>query len=260
MAKVKRNKFAFTLAELSVMIIVLSLVAIIVTKEAVAVTRKKADVETIKSTYELLEKATMAWQAEKGCREDVRICIAAEKASGKKGAFIFNQIAKYLPVTDATVDLNAKGRDVVAVDASTADWLPSSTRTLLKQPQSDSTIGVSRFYDSNFSKISYYKLKDGVTVSAYFPEDGTNTGYGFFDINGKDGANTIGVDVFPFSIGADIQESNPLYYEAAKKFNPYFASMGSATGDMCNVTSEICSNEKLASNPTAYVLKWNKLP
>ena len=260
MAKVKKNKVAFTLAELSVMIIVLSLVAIIVTKESVAVTQKKLDAEKVVSTYELMEKAALAWQAEKDCRDDIKICIKDERAKVVKSSLVFNQIAKYLPVQDATVDLNAKSRNVVATDVSKVDWLPPETRTLAKEPQSDSTMGVSSFYDKNSSNVAHYKLKNGTTISAYFPNDGTNTGYGFFDINGKEGANTIGVDVFPFGIGADIQESNPLYYKAAKGFNPYFVAKDIVSSDMCNVNFEICSDEKMSSNPTAYVLKWQKLP
>ena len=108
--------------------------------------------------------------------------------------------------------------------------------------------------------MSYYKLKDGVTLAVNMVDYPSNTGYGFFDINGKEGANTIGVDVFPFSIGANIEQDNLLYDEAANKLNPYFSSNNYQGFDICNINLNVCANDKLASNPTSYVLKWRKLP
>lgn len=257
----KKNKVAFTLTELAVALIILVLVFIIVSKEAVSQTKRKADIEKIQSTYKLLEKASIAWQSENDCYEDIKICVLDSKNMGIPNKKIFNGIAKYLPVVAASTDLNAKGLEVKGENISKIEWLPYETKTLDGEHQNNSSIGVSKYFDGNSNKnISYYLLRNGVTISANFSEFGSNTGYGFFDINGKDGENRIGVDVFPFSIGADISPSNPLYEVAAKKFNPYFSSNFYRNFDICNININNCNNDKLATNPTVYVLKWNKLP
>ena len=258
-SKRNKNKVAFTVTELVVALIILFLVGAIISKEAVSQTKKKADIEKIQVTYNLLEKSAMAWQAENGCYEDIRICVKEAKDSGMNSRNIFDGIAKYLPVVASSNTIDAKGRHVEGENFDNITWLPYSTRSYDGNPQTDSTIGVSRFYDKNSKNISFYKLHNGVTIAVNFGEP-RNTGYGFFDINGKDGENRIGSDVFPFSIGANVEESSRLYNETAKKFNPYFSSERYDSLDICNVNKDNCTNEKLATNPTVYVIKWNKLP
>ena len=258
--KRKKNKVAFTLTELVVSLIILLLVGIIVSKEAVSQTRRRADIEKIQATYDLLEKATMAWQAEKNCMDDITLCVQGARLNGEKNKEIFNDAAKYLPIIASTVDINAKGRFVEGEKLSKVDWLPDETKTFDGYSQSDSTIGVSKYRDRNIYNNAYFMLRNGVTISVNFSDYGSYTGYGFFDINGKEGENKIGVDVFPFSIGADIDSSHPLYEKTAKKFNPYFSSKQYNSYDICNINNDSCNNEKLATNPTAYVLRWNRLP
>ena len=261
MIKKKKNKVAFTLTELAVAFIVLSSVGAMVSTEALNQAKRKANIEKVQETYNLLEKATMAWQAENDCYDDVKICVGNAKAAGVPNNKIFNGIAAYIPVVNSTVDVNAKGRQVIGEKFSVIDWLPQETLTPDGNFQSSSTMGVSKYYDGKNQNIAYYMLRDGVTISVNFSEYGSNSGYGFFDINGKEGENKIGVDVYPFSIGADIPSTHPLYGKTAKKFNPYFSSHYVHSYDLCNINKDSCINEKLASsNPTVYVLKWNKLP
>jgi len=256
---VKRKK-GFTLSELAVAIILLVLVGIMVSKEAISMTNKRIDAEKVAETYELLERATQAWQSENYCVNDIKLCIRNERMSGVKHQQMFNGIAKYLPVVNSTVDLSAKGRVVAAEKLSDVDWLPYSTFSMNGDYQSFSSLGVSKYEDSYSKNMAFFMLRDGVTISINMPDVSGDTGYGFFDINGKKGANQIGVDVFPFSFGANIDKSNPLYDVAANKFNPYFSSDYTTNVDMCNINTDICSSPKLASNPTAYVLNQKKLP
>ena len=224
------------------------------------VEKRKADIEKIQATYSLLEKATMAWQAEQDCMDDVTLCVQKSRYSGTRNNEIFNNAAKYLPVVASTVDIEAKGRYVSAEELSKINWLPEETKSQTGQSQSRSSMGVSKFKDYSSKYNAYYLLRNGVTINVNFSDAGSNTGYGFFDINGKEGENKIGVDVFPFSIGANINYSHPLYEKAAKKFNPYFSSSKNKDSDLCNINNDICTDEKLASNPTAFVIRWNKLP
>ena len=256
----RKGKFAFTLTELVVILLLLSGVSTIVSKEAITNTNKKVSVEKIQSTYNLLEKASMAWQSENNCTEDIKICIENARSQGEPNKTIFNGIAKYLPVIASNVDIDAKGRTVTGERFSEIEWLPDYTKTFDGNVQPNSSIGVSKYYDGNNKNLSYYKLRNGVTIVVDLSDPGTNTGFGFFDIDGKEGANRIGVDVFPFSIGSDINSSHELYDTASKKFNPYFSTDNYNSFDLCNIKNNVCSNEKLATNPTVYVLKQNKLP
>ncbi len=259
LAKRNKNKVAFTMTELIVALLILVLVGAVISKEAISQTKRKANIEKIQSTYSLLEKATMAWQAENNCYEDVRICVENARASGITSNEIFNGPAKYLPVVASSNTIDAKGRHVEGENFNDIKWLPYSTTTLYGNPQTDSTIGVSKYYDVNSKNIAYYKLRNGVTIAVNFMGS-KNTGYGFFDINGAEGQNRIGSDVYPFSIGADIYEGHRLYNAAAKKFSPYFASERYDSLDICNIINNNCTNEKLITNPTVYVLRWSKLP
>lgn len=254
------ERHAFTLTELGVSLLLLLLVGGIVSKEAINTTKKRAAVEKVQETYNLLEKASLAWQAENNCMSDIKKCVSDDRSKGVPDNEIFNGIAKYLPVVNSSVNLVAKSRKVEAQPFSEIDWLPKYTKLADGQLQTNSSVGVSKFYDGNNKNLSYYQLKDGVTIVVNMVDYPSNTGYGFFDIDGKEGANTIGVDVFPFSIGANLDKDNMLYDVAANKFNPYFSSNNYEGFDLCNINMNICANEKLVSNPTAYVLKWNKLP
>ena len=173
---------------------------------------------------------------------------------------IFNGIAKHLPVVASNVDLDARGKHIEGQEISKIDWLPEYTKTFDGSMQSNSALGVSKYYDRNSKNLAVYKLRDNVTILVDISDYDSDTGIGFFDINGKEGENRIGVDVFPFSIGANIKKDNTLYDVAAKKFNPYFSSKKYEVFDLCNISYKDCSKDKLATNPTAYVLKWSKMP
>ena len=256
----KKNKVAFTLTELIITVLFMFAVSTVVVYQALNQSSRKADVEKVKSTYELLERATMAWQAENGCYDDVRVCIQKARAKGVPNSKIFNGVAQYLPVVASSVDINAKGRHVNGESLIKIDWLPEETKSMDGNAQLTSTMGVSKLYDGKNKDIAYYMLRNGVTIAVNFSEYGSNTGYGFFDINGKEGMNRIGYDVYPFSIGAMVPDTNPVYEKTAKKISPFFASRYVTIYDLCNINKDTCSNDKLATNPTVYVLKWNKLP
>jgi len=254
----KKKKLGFTITELVIVLILLLFISSVVTLHTMEQTRQKQNIEKIKDTYSLLEKATIAWQTENNCTDNIKICIENEKS---KSGIMFNGIAKYLPVVASTVDVEAKGRVVKAEELAKTKWLPEKTLTYAGHLQKTSTTGVSKYYDSQKNTVAYYLLKNGVTISVKLPDINSNTGFGFFDINGKDGANKIGEDVYPFSLGADLDTNNLLYEAASNKFNPYYAANEVNTNaDMCNITSNVCASDNIPSNPTAYVLKTNKLP
>ena len=165
----------------------------------------------------MLNKATAAWQIENNCRGDVTLCIKDARYDGRDNKVIFNGIAKYLPVVASNVDVDIKGKHIKGQDLDKIDWLPNYTKTFDGNMQSNSTIGVSKYYDRNTNNLTFYKLKDGVTLLVDISDYTSDTGVGFFDINGKEGENRIGVDVFPFSLGANIDKSNVLYEIASSQ-------------------------------------------
>lgn len=257
---IKKRKVAFTLTELTIALILLFAVGFIVTKEAYNDAQRKIDAQKVQLTYELLEKAAQVWQNENNCNNDIRYCIQMAKQQAIPDKEIFNGIAKYLPVIDANVSLNAKGRQIKGQKFVDIDWLPEYSKNYDGSIQSSSMVGVSKFYDINTKKLTFYKLRDGVTIMVNLSNYDSDTGYGFFDINGIEGKNKIGVDIFPFSLGANINEYNSFYDKAAKKFNPYFSSDNYDGFDLCNINYGTCDDEKTISNPTVYVLAKNKLP
>lgn len=256
----RRNKLAFTLTELALASLLVIIIGLVISKEASSATKNKLAVEKVQATYNMLADATEAWQEENNCNGDVRLCIQDARNMGKDNKVIFNGIAKFLPVVASNVDLDTKDKHIIGEPISKIDWLPEYTKTFDGNMQTNSTIGVSKYYDRNSNNLAFYKLKNGVTILVDTSDYDSNAGVGFFDINGKFGENQIGYDVFPFSIGAQIDEDNVLYEAAAKKFNPYFSSSKYESFDLCNIRINDCTKEKLASNPTVYVLKWSKLP
>ena len=191
----RRNKLAFTLTELGLASILVLIIGLVVSKEASSATKNKIAVEKIQSTYSMIESAVETWQYDNNCSGDVRLCIQDARNFGKDNGKLI------------------KGQEV-----SKIDWLPEYTKTLDGNMQTNSTIGVSKYFDKNSNNLSLYKLKDGTTILVDISDYNSDTGVGFFDINGKEGANQIGVDVFPFSIGSSIDKKNQLYEVAAKKF------------------------------------------
>lgn len=256
----RRNKLAFTLTELALASTLVLIIGLVISKEASSATKNKITVEKVQSTYNMIEDAAIQWQNENNCNGDITLCIQDARNYGINNKIIFNGIAKNLPVVASNVDLEAMGNHISGQDISKIDWLPEYTKSFDGNIQTNSTIGVSKYYDRNSKNLAFYKLKDGVTILVDISDYNSNTGVGFFDINGKEGENQIGVDVFPFSIGASIDKNNPLYDIAAKKFNPYFSSSKYESFDLCNIKTNDCSAEKLATNQTAYVLLWSKLP
>lgn len=256
----RRNKLAFTLTELGLASLLVLIIGLVISKEASSATKNKIAVEKIQSTYNLLEDAATQWQYDNNCNGDITLCIQDARNYGTDNKVIFNGIAKYLPVVASNVDIDVNGKHITGQDVSKIDWLPEYTKTYDGNMQTNSSIGVSKYYDKNSKNLAFYKLKDGVTLLVDISDYDSNTGVGFFDINGKEGDNQIGIDVFPFSLGSDIDNKNILYDVAAKKFNPYFSSAKYESFDLCNIKVNDCSREKLATNPTVYVLKWAKLP
>lgn len=260
MCKMKR-KVAFTITELAVAFILLTIVSLIVSIEAISQVRKKLVVEKVQEIYEMLDKATLAWQAEDDCIEDVRACIQASRDYGVDADIIFNDIAKYLPVVASTVDIEAKGRYVKGEELADVEWLPLMTKNSRGEYQKDSRIGVSKYLDKNRLGTSYYLLNDGVTIAVNFDNVVSPTGFGFFDIDGKAGSNQIGKDVFPFSIGANPIGKGLSYKELKSGINPYFATdMNVEENELCNINKLVCDDSEGKKNPTIYVLENKKLP
>ena len=255
-----KNRFAFTLNELYLAMLLVVIIGFVFSKEASSNTQNKITVDKIQSTYKMLEFAVNKWQEENNCSDDVRLCIQDERNIGKDNKIIFNGIAKYLPVVASNVNLDVKNRHINGQDMEKIDWLPVYTKTFNGNLQKNSTIGVSKYFDKNSKNLSFYKLRDGVTILVDFSDYDFDSGVGFFDINGKEGDNQIGIDVFPFSIGSSVDEDHKLYEATAKKLNPYFSSAKYDIYDLCNINVNDCTKEKLLTNPTYYVLKWSKLP
>ena len=175
----RRNKLAFTLSELALASLFVILIGLVIGKEASSATKNKIAVEKVQTVYDMLETAAMSWQKENNCSGDITLCIRDARDEGMDNKLIFNGMAKYLPVTDSNVDLDARGVHITGKDISKIDWLPEYTKTFDGGMQTNSALGVSKYYDRNSNNLAVYRLRDNITILVDLSDYDSNTGIGF---------------------------------------------------------------------------------
>ena len=280
-----KNRKAFTLAEVTVVLAILGIIATITISSVHRNVQKSVFVIKAKDTYSMLDKATKMWMAENGCNDDISRCM--KKAGTSPAAF--DGIAQYLRVNESTSFQQSDGINGakmcggVACNGLNVSWLPAETTLYNGSKQEFSWQGVS-LKGGNASRYNnygadergttgFYLLKSGVTISVQAPDNGKVSGFGFFDVNGKKGGNRVGIDVFPFGLGMPYKNSNNAVKEGqtkqyvyntyglyAKGLNPYYTEdNNSNAGGLCRtITANTCRGQN--NSPLEYVILHGKLP
>lgn len=139
------------------------------------------------------------------------------------------------------------------VSLSDVKWLSKKTTLLNGTQQTRGWEGDSQVTDQ---WSCHYLLSDGTTMNI-ISDSGKKSGLVMFDVNGQKPPNRIGKDTFPIGIGA---YNNARYTTV----HPYFNEDDGTNNGNCNIISDgVCNPDvctKESCSPTAYVLKYSKLP
>lgn len=231
------RKVAFTLAEVLITIGIIGVVSALTIPLLVAKYNERVTVAKVKETYAMLAYAEKRWEDELDCVGDVAACISGCKANS---TCTLSELVKHIKYSDIVF----KG------DKTKKTWLYDLAYGLNGEP-------------SRFCGVTTYSRDGGPGLKMLLP-NGVSVDFeidnyvqsinGNMDINNSAGPNRVGIDVFPFGIGA---YKNDKY----KGLNPYHAE-DNAPGDdqgLCPTRNgNICSPDD-GRSPTAYVLKHNKL-
>ena len=232
---------AFTLSEVLITLGIIGVVAALIIPNFLAKTFERESVEKFKQTFSIIDNALRAMQASEGCEGGECFEIAAPAIS---------------PITDK-VEKNFKFTDKYCKQAGQASkqvsWLPKDGYALDGTVTKYATLVTGYDTTSDNSDICIYRLNNGSSVTFSRMNAFANTGVLniVIDVNGKNGPNRVGKDVFPVSAN---------YYGIG--LSPYYhihiwASQNFIKG-LCNNAQDTCQSDE--TSPGAYVLTNGKLP
>ena len=226
----------FTLAETLITLGVIGIVAAMTIPALINKYNEIITVAKVKETYSVFVQAEKRWEDDLDCVGDVAGCLTNyDKFSYK----FFEDLTKNMKVLDTAY---------LGQDKSKKNWL-SKTPAKRLDGKASTVHGV---YADNkwFSSILLY---NGVSISCCIDLYKTDITC-YMDVNAEKMPNRVGLDVFPFGMGAYKND----YY---KSIHPYFADddFNSEDGGMCAIRNgKICSPDD-GRSPTAYILKHNKV-
>ncbi len=233
---------AFTLAEVLITLAIIGVVAAltipVITKKAF----EQEAVSKVKKHYRNIADIVQQWQVEEGCSENVAVCLEKYGTNDCKNAF-----------TDIEKKLKVLRKRYQNEGFTDIDWLPDNTTLLDGTAQSQGWQGVSK---KSGSLACHYLFSDGTTMMVH-ADNGNKDISIFIDINGKKPPNRVGKDTFPIGIGA---YNNPKFTTV----HPYYAENDAGLNGLCAIRNNIVCNADVCTqtscSPTAYVLKYGKLP
>jgi prepilin-type N-terminal cleavage/methylation domain-containing protein len=234
-----KNK-GFTLAEV---LITLTIIGVVASLTIPVVTKKALEQETVskvKKYYRNIADTIQQWQVEEGCTDNIGNCL--ERYEKCDTAFVF--LENKLKVLDK------RGPNVSLSDIQ---WLADKTVLLNGAQQTRGWEGNSKVQDQ---WSCHYLLSDGVTMNV-LSDSGKKSGLIIIDVNGPKPPNRMGKDTFPIGIGA---YNNNKY----RTVHPYFNEDNGTNNGNCNIINngdcnpDVCTKD--SCSPTAYVLKYSKLP
>jgi prepilin-type N-terminal cleavage/methylation domain-containing protein len=231
-----KNK-AFTLAEVLITLGIIGVVSALTIPTLTAKYQERVTVAKVKETYAILANAEKHWEDELGCMGDITACISGCSAFS---TCTLSELVKHIKYSDIVL----KG------DKTKKHWLPTLVYALNGQESLYS--GVTTYGRDPYPGLKML-LPNGVSVD-FEIDTYVQSINGNMDINNSAAPNRVGIDVFPFAIGA---YKNNKY----KGLNPYHGEDSSPSDDkgLCATRNgNICSPDD-GRSPTAYVLKHNKL-
>ena len=266
------HSYGFTLAELIITIAVLGVVSAIVIPNITQRTINKQNAVKLIQVYSSLSNAIDMYMIENNCVGNLASCVSnmndAHKNYQYKG---FNQTPDNFK--DIKNHLNVVDESCYNTEKS---WLSSTSVKMLdgsKQVYAWEAPAVpkkngKRQWDGQKGANCYYLLRNGAVIHVQLLDDNRQSGFGSIDVNGKKGPNEYGVDVFPFGIGAAFNSN----HWASKSLNPFWAEdnnsdnskfnngRGKTYKGMCRISCNNCDCPVDETSPTAYVLKYKKIP
>lgn len=193
-------------------------------------------VAKVKETYSIFSQAEKRWEDDNECVGDVAGCLTNYKSFDYK---FVQDLIKYMNVQDTAY---------LGQNKSNKIWLADIPSKALNG-QNSQWHGVHKINDY----FSHILLSNGVSIACTVENYRTCLNC-YMDINAQNKPNRIGVDVFPFAVGA---YKNGYY----KGINPYYcedSSPGKDKGLCATRNGKICSPDD-GRSPTAYILKHNKV-
>ena len=167
----KRQKAAFTLAEVLITLGIIGIVAAMTMPMLVENTKKQQTVAQLKKSYSVLSQAVKLSELENGSVDYWDYTLPVEQ-------FVNKYLRKFLTIQEQTV--SAAGVDYRYLN------------------------GGDCFEDMCIASSYILGLADGTSMVVSRTTGHSNGRVVFFDLNGKNLPNTIGKDVFAFSIQAQV--------------------------------------------------------
>ena len=233
---------AFTLAEVLITLVIIGVVAAMTIPTVISKIEERDTVAKVQKAYSTVTQAWEKFQVDNGCTGTFEGCL-------QDGEQIYNEDAlherflKYFNYVEWISTNKSLGN---------VDWLPDKSYNLDGSQNTEYYMGVHKGSSTSYS--SFFTLADGTIFHIQMPDNKRQSGFIFFDTNGKKGPNRIGKDQFPIGIGA----YNNSEYEGI--VHPFYNEDSSDTCGLCTVINNTKCSADNASSPTAYVLKHKKLP
>lgn len=196
--------------------------------------------------YSTFSQLFQQYQFENSCTAKIADCFQA--GDDYHNDKIYKQLEKHLNIVD---------RIYPNSNLSNVKWLPKTCKAMNGEDCQHTWYGV--WNAGTNPESAFFTLADGSILSICIPFGGNAAGFIFFDTNGQKGPNRVGKDQFPMGVGA---YNNPKYIN---KVHPYFNNNWSGGNrGLCNISNNnecnpnVCTQE--SCSPTAYILKYGKLP
>ena len=242
----ERVASAFTLAEVLITLVIIGVIAAITVPTMIAKYHEEETVSRVKKTYSIVTQAWNKYQSDYSCMGKVSKCFSSSDSIGNMD--FYNRFIKYFNYVKVVP---------VYTDTSSYSWLPDKAYNINGSEVSSPWFAV---HKGPLSDSVLITLSDGTIIHAQLPDNMKHSGFIFIDTNGKKKPNRVGKDQFPIGIGA---YNNDKY---AAKVHPFYNEDSSTLNyaGLCNIRDnhecdvDTCTRENCS--PTAYVLKYNKLP
>jgi len=242
---------AFTLAEVLITLAIIGVVAALTIPVLMKAYQEHEAVAKVKETYSLVAQAVGQWESELNCPGEFTKCVSAMEwnwgevpTSPEDDKDHMLGWVNYLKVI----------KKRTTRWEGTVDWMDYDSYQMDGVTPTNTYQGVGKNYETH--RTFQYILANGtiLAISAFNFGPGGNTEFMWMDINGAKKPNRIGKDQFPIGFSRG--------WDGKWDITPYHAECnywGTANG-VCSYNCPDPCNPDDGHSPTAYVLKYNKLP
>lgn len=247
---IKKTRLGFTLAEVLITLGVIGVVAALTVPVLMNIYQEHEAVAKVKETYSLVSQATEQWATEHGCTGQPEKCMESMPWGWGEDVSTYEDGQEAILGWTKNLKVVAQRKRYEAMP----DWLNyeryyiDGTLVTDGHAGAGGYMGVGSKYEDH--RNYQYLLANGVILVV-------SSGVGDFmwmDINGSKKPNRIAKDQFPIGFSRGWNGNYAVI--------PYFTErswIGSSLG-VCSQNVPAPCNPDDGHSPTAYVLKYNKLP